>query len=404
MKYKECQYYIFDNKKYVKDKRTGELREVLQDFSSSGRENPFSRNKQQALYLSSVYKYISHKIHDEYKQTKVEQFMGFDAKTFKSEKRRKKLYYCSRYMEFAHLKDNTKHISYNESCHSTLCPCCNFFRARMDLSNMIQILTEFYKNPVNCSFPFIFLTLTIPSCYNEDLKITLDKLNLAYNRLMKYKELEGAFVASSRSLEITYNDDTNMAHPHLHILLLCTPDYFTSDKYVNRWHFLYLWQRALGLHRFRDFSRWYAWYWSMFYTCPDKLQLRLAPWAPSGFVTQIDVRRVQQPTSEQVRQALRQNVDIFSVARPVLSALAEFIKYPFKPDDLLSGDIVIDAERVFFLDSAMYHRRRWQVSGLFKEIAARLLLPDPEDDATELVQIAGLVLMLVAGHGGHLSE
>lgn len=391
MKYRKCQYYIFDNKKYVKDQRTNELKEVLQDFSASGRENPFSKNKQQSLYLSSVYKYIGHKIHDEYKQTGVEQFLGFDAQTFRSEKRRKKIYWCSRYMEFAHLKDKTKHISYNESCHSSLCPCCNFFRSRMDLKNMICILEEFYKNPFNTSFPLIFLTLTVPNCANEELKQTLDRLNKAYNRLMKYKELEGAFVASSRSLEITYNDDGS-AHPHLHILLVCCPDYFTGNKYLNRWQFLFLWQRAYGVHRFRDFSKWYAWYWSQFFCVPDRGKLRLAPWAPVDFITQIDVRRIKAPTHKEVSQALRQGLDFFQVARPILAALSEFIKYPFKPDNLLSGDITIDAERVFFLDSAMYHRRRWQVSGFFKEIAQQLKLPDPEDDNTELVQIAGLDL------------
>ena len=64
MLYTKSQVRIFDNTKYIIDEG-GELKEVLVDCSASGRENPFSRNKQQNIYLSQVYQYLAKTVADQ---------------------------------------------------------------------------------------------------------------------------------------------------------------------------------------------------------------------------------------------------------------------------------------------------------------------------------------------------
>lgn len=377
MKYTKSQVRIFDNTKYIIDEG-GELKEVLVDCSASGRENPFARNKQQNIYLSEVYQYLA-KCSADSDNT----FLDFNCSSIDFSKTFNKLSFCSRYLEFAHLKDKSKHISYLESCHKSLCPCCNFFRARSDLRKLFDVFEEFFKNPVYRGCHFLFLTLTVPSVYSVDLQNALDKLSNAYHKLFKFKEFKGAFLGSSRSLELTYNNDEdsksyNMVHPHLHILLVAPPDYFTSNRYLDYKHILYLWGRALGDHSYRSYDKWLSWYSSMWYH-PFQEDARKLPGTPN-ICTQINVKKIK---LNRVKQA-----DPEKLVGAMFNILSEVLKYPFKPDDLLTGDLVTDAERVFFLDAAMYHRRRWQLSGCLKDIAKSLNIP--EEESPDLVMIAGI--------------
>lgn len=368
---KQCQSFIFNDTKYVMDD-SGELKQVLVDCSRSGRQNPHSNNKRMTNYLSSVYRYI----------VRENDSLDFDitpSQRYSFNKRSQKLGYCTNYLEFGH-KDDTKRISYIESCHSSLCPCCNFFRARLNLSSFVSILTEFFNSDFR-SYPFLFLTLTVRSCSGDDLSKLLDQMSSAWERFTKSKEFKSAFVASSRSLEITVNRDKYsknymMFHPHFHVILVARRDYFDkkSDLYLDNLHFLYLWQRSMNNHKFRRFSRWLPWYKSFFDDFGTSLA-RLRPEAPSELITQIDVRRI------------RINVDPDKAIRSVMSALNEGLKYPFKPDELLTGDLPEDSEVVYYMDAAMAHRRRWNLSGIFKEISSRLRLP--EEDPEELVQVSG---------------
>lgn len=377
MDYTKSQVIIVDNEEFVIGDG-GELVQVLVDRSSSGRKNPFATNKQQNLYLSEVYQYIAKSA-----AQNDNRFLDHDCLSFEFSKTFNKLSFCSKYLEFAHLKDNTKHISYLESCHKSLCPCCNFFRARSDLRSLFDIFNEFFKNPVYRNCNFIFLTLTIKSVYSEDLNVALDKLHSAYHKLIMFKEFKNAFIGSSRSLELTYNNDEdsksfNMVHPHLHILLVAPPDYFVSSRYIDYKHMLFLWQRALGEHRFRSFDKWLSWYTS-FWSEPFTSNARKLPGSPD-LTTQINLKKVK---FRNIKKEAPEHL-----VGAMFSILSEVLKYPFKPDDLLTGDISIDAERVFFLDSAMFHRRRWQVSGVLKQLAQELNVPTEE--AAELVSISGL--------------
>ena len=152
---KNCQSFIFNNNKYVLD-NNGELKQILVDCSRSGRENPHSNNKRMTNYLSHVYHYISD-------HTQNNKFLDHSCDLFRMNKKSNKLSYCSRYLEFGHTED-TKRLTYIESCHSSLCPSCNFFRARLNLSSFVAILSDFFNSEFR-SLPFLLPVFKIKAEY-----------------------------------------------------------------------------------------------------------------------------------------------------------------------------------------------------------------------------------------------
>lgn len=377
----KCQPIIIDNKKYVLDKKDGELKEILQDFSASGRENPFAYNKRMTNYLSEVY--------DNFDLPDSDILLSNGRKVSVYKKVPFKLSHCSSYFEFIHLRSTQeKHLSYNESCHCSLCPSCNFFRARNNLKNMITVFEEFFKLPSNCEYPVLFLTLTVPNCQGSELRATIKLLNSAFHKFLGYKEIEGAFIACSRSLEVTVNNDVdssayNTFHPHFHVLLVADKDYFSKykDLYLDKLHLLYLWNRALGVHNLRNFDNFKSWFGSLWVGGKPFSGL-LLPGAPSDLVTTLDIKRakIKGKTPD-------------SCALMCIKLLGEVVKYNFKPDNILTGDISVDTPRVYWLDGALYHVRRWNVSGLFRDILHSLrdrgeIIEETEDG--DIVQIAGV--------------
>lgn len=400
----KCQPLIIDNKKYVLDTvHGGELKEVLQDFSSSGRENPLAFNKRLTEYLSKVYRNFNLPDNND--------IMSNGRKPSDYRRTPSKLNWCSNYLEFLHLKDKTKHISYIESCHCSLCPSCNFFRSRNNLKNMILILEDFFSVPSNCNFPFVFLTLTVPDCAGSDLRNVIKSMNQAFNKFLGYKEIKDSVVGCSRSFEITINNDEDsesygLFHPHFHVLLIMKKDYFLfhrcadDDIYMNKLQWLLLWQRALGLHKFRPtvsnqhsskgwrkarndcFEKWLHWF-GAFFTSGEPLKGHLLPSAPPDLVTNIDIKRVNRWSTSSPE----------ANARKCLRFLTEAVKYTFKPDNILSGNLFVDTPRVYWLDGAMYHLRRWNLSGVLRVIFKKLQAAGQvieDDDNTDLVQIAGV--------------
>lgn len=391
----KCQFLIFGDKKFVQDKQTGELKQILQDFSKSGRENPHAYNKRITNYLSTVYRHFNLPDEDE--------LLSNGRKVSDYRRIPFKLGLCSNYLEFAHLKNKEKHISYIESCHCSLCPTCNFFRSRNNLHDFIMILEDFFSEDDNCEYPFVFLTLTVPNCPGSELRQTIKKINKAFNKFLGYDEIKNIVVGCSRSLEVTINEDTGEFHPHLHCLIIVKKDYFKWHKsfkdniYLDKLHWLMYWQRALGLHKFKAvrknqyteqdlwtarykcFSKWRTWF-GGFFSSGEPLQGVLLPSAPADLVTNIDIKRVLKWDKHRISDnALR-----------CIKLLGEVVKYPFKADDILTGELSLDVPRVYWLDGALYHTRRWNLSGVLREIQKKLSLPTEEEESSDLVQISGI--------------
>lgn len=93
-------------------------------------------------------------------------------------------------------------------------------------------------------YRWLFITLTVKNCQVEELRTTLDAINRAFKRLTELK----AWPAKGwvKSVEVTKGRDGISAHPHLHILAMVAPSYF-SHGYLSKVKWVALWQQCLRI-------------------------------------------------------------------------------------------------------------------------------------------------------------
>ena len=101
-----------------------------------------------------------------------------------------------------------------------------------------QVVTDYPKHR------WLFVTLTVRNCRIEELRGTLDEMNKAFKRLTELKAWPGK--GWVKSIEVTKGRDGVSAHPHLHILAMVQPSYF-SHGYLSQAKWVALWQQCLRI-------------------------------------------------------------------------------------------------------------------------------------------------------------
>lgn len=130
------------------------------------------------------------------------------------------------------LKKEMKLIFAN-SCRVRLCPSCAWRRSLKVYANNKKIISEVLKE--NKTSKFIFLTLTLKNCTGEDLSKTIDLLLNSFNNMTRRKKIKIAWKGYIRNLEVTYNRQNKMFHPHLHIIILVSSMYYKNkDNYITQ--------------------------------------------------------------------------------------------------------------------------------------------------------------------------
>lgn len=129
------------------------------------------------------------------------------------------------------LKKEMKLIFAN-SCRVRLCPSCAWRRSLKVYANNKKIISEVLKE--NKTSKFIFLTLTLKNCTGEDLSKTIDLLLNSFNNMTRRKRIKTAWKGYIRNLEVTYNKQTKMFHPHLHIIVLISGGYYNKSIYITQ--------------------------------------------------------------------------------------------------------------------------------------------------------------------------
>lgn len=127
-------------------------------------------------------------------------------------------------------------------CRVRHCPVCQWRRSlvwRAKAFKFLPLVIEAYPR-----HRFIFLTLTVKNCRVEDLRATLDKMNLAWMRLTKRKQFPA--VGWIKSVEVTRGQDDS-AHPHFHCLLMVKPSYFKGQTYISQDTWTELWKKSMRL-------------------------------------------------------------------------------------------------------------------------------------------------------------
>ena len=222
-------------------------------------------------------------------------------------------------------------------CRTMLCPMCQWRRALKLYSSMLSIWKYVFDDYRSIEFDksnnrllpklrALLLTLTVPNVSGSDLRQTILDMSDGWSRLRKlarFDSVKGYY----RCLEVTYNAASDTYHPHYHVLLLVTDDYFDKDKvdYIHHDEWLDLWRQSM-----RDSS-----------------------------ISQVDIRALRGSTP----QAMLKNLN-------------ECCKYTCKPSDFLQGSMVHRRKIVETVDKALDSVRRASFGGWLKDAKTALKLDD----------------------------
>ena len=228
---------------------------------------------------------------------------------------------CAGFLEFEERKepktgDTRLKLVKAMFCKVRYCPICQWRRSMLWKARFYSALPAVIQ--ANPKARFLFLTLTVKNCSIKDLRETLEKMNKAWQKLIKRKEF-GTVLGWVRATEVTYSNDKELdAHPHFHILLMVKPSYFDGKNYLSQSRWAEMWQGCL---------------------CEDYLPV-------------VDIRTIKE----------RKNKDR-SVADLSQAGITETLKYSVK-----SKDMTENPEWLFELTRQTHKLRFIAAGGLFKDV------------------------------------
>lgn len=127
-------------------------------------------------------------------------------------------------------------------CRERLCFVCAWRRQARFMAQMYPVLDILSAR----DYQFLFATLTIKNVNFENLQQTVDSLMKGFERLRHRKKVKRAWQGIVRSVELTYNQQTNTFHPHIHLLVAVEQDYFKDkSKYISQADLTTYWAESM---------------------------------------------------------------------------------------------------------------------------------------------------------------
>lgn len=300
--------------------------DILQDRNGRGKQRPWSQHKQEAATLADVYQYMS--------ATAGEQV---DAERWRSKSYR--LLSCADWLEYEQSPEGgPPKLSAARFCRCRLCPVCQWRRSLKMAALTRQIITEadtqYRLATGSTGFRYLLLTLTVKNVPAAQLSETIDQLHHGLNQMTRCKRWKKAVRGWIRATEVTYNAQAETFHPHIHLVLAVSPQYFKGSEYISHAEWGQLWQHYAN-----------------------------TPYEPLT-----DVRAIRSADGDQ----------------KLLGAICEISKYICKPSDYLAADPARAAPVVEALDQMTHKRRFASWGGELRRVAHYLKLEDL-DDAADLL-------------------
>lgn len=152
---------------------------------------------------------------------------------------------CSTWLQYDATRDGRRQLRHFNACKNRLCPICSKRKAKRMVVQLLKVLDKVQADHKGTQF--IFLTLTLRNCEGDKLRATLDALTTAWVKLIKRRPFTRAVKGWFRAIEITYNEDTDTYHPHIHALLVVENAYFykNSPLYLTQPTWEKMWRESL---------------------------------------------------------------------------------------------------------------------------------------------------------------
>ena len=142
------------------------------------------------------------------------------------------------------------HLKGGHMCHDRLCPLCQWRLSATRFAQMLRCLDVLDAKLTRENATIGMLTLTLRNVPVFKLRDTIDKMSAAW-KIMRQRKMFGALViGAARSVEITYNAESNSYHPHLHIFLITRP--FTDEMRSDLSDFIVRQRNKVREHRIKE--------------------------------------------------------------------------------------------------------------------------------------------------------
>lgn len=299
--------------------------EILLDVSSGGKDRKWKERKQASL-------------------RNAERFKELEC----TEKQYKRYLTCGEYLHFRQDADTGLLKLENAFfCGNKFCAICSWRRSLKYGFQTKETLDEALKQYPSARF--LFLTLTIKNVPAKGLSDAIKSgLNKSFDRLFRRAKVKKNLIGFVRAIEVTYNDETNDYHPHIHVLLMVKSTYFKGDgdNYISHEEWTSMWQQSAKL----------------------------------DYVPMVNIKAVKPKV---VREDLHDDYSEDGIIKAVL----EVAKYPVKPIEIetdKNGKKIERSEELLTqitgeLYNGLYKKRQFGFGGTFKEIRQRLHLDDIEN-------------------------
>ena len=210
--------------------------EILQDYSSTGKERPWKLHKQENLQLVKIYKTAREKNIN----------LITDSRLFDLE-------HCADTLLFAENAEGKKKLKSANFCRLRLCPMCQWRRS-LKMFGQVQTITDKILER-DKSTRFLFATFTVKNVDAENLETCINILNNKFLYLVSRnktfapaKKLKQNLLGYLKAVEVTYNTKDKTYHPHLHVIFAVKSTFFkNSSNYMTKKEWINLWQQALGV-------------------------------------------------------------------------------------------------------------------------------------------------------------
>lgn len=207
--------------------------EILQDYSSTGKERPWKLHKKENLRLVELYK-----------KARIKDInLISDSRLFDLE-------HCGDTLTFLQNAEGKKKLKTANFCRVRLCPMCQWRRSLKMFSQVKKITDKILEN--DKSTRFIFGTFTIKNTDAENLEACINTLNKKFKYLVDQKKtfapakkLKQNLLGYLKAVEVTYNSKDKTYHPHLHVIFAVKSTFFkNSSNYMTKKEWIELWQKA----------------------------------------------------------------------------------------------------------------------------------------------------------------
>ena len=203
--------------------------EILSDKRPNGEEKPWKKHKINSLKLHGLYEKALIKDND-----------------LITESRMKNLEECGNNLIFSVNDKNEKRFKSAYFCRLRTCPMCNWRKSLKMFGQTNKIANKILEQ--NSSTRFLFVTFTVKNCHTEKLEETINLMNQGFKRLTdKSKKLaitnkfKSNMLGYIRAMEVTYNQEKDTYHPHIHCIFAVKAGYFKGNGYIKKSDWQYIW-------------------------------------------------------------------------------------------------------------------------------------------------------------------